>query len=187
MIASFGSGRLYQQALSMSKHYKYPVLLIEFSGEKAFALQGVEDWSSGNDISQRALGSKLSLLAIHVPRLRIIWSRSPQATADIFLQLKSNQEEPNLEVAQAVGVPEDPHLRNLSEPNAINQPAIDVLQKLPGVLQSNWRGLARKAESLSQLASMSEQELRDVMKSSKGAKALYNLLNSPCVGVPSIT
>jgi ERCC4-type nuclease len=36
---SLQSGRLYQQAEAMSRHYKTPVLLIEFEGEKAFALQ----------------------------------------------------------------------------------------------------------------------------------------------------
>ena len=68
----------------------------------------------------------------------------------------------------------------------VNQPALDVLQKLPGVTPSNWRQLARAAKSLKGLASMSEEELKKAMNSAKGAKALYNLLNSPCVGVPSI-
>ncbi|UPR03543.1 DNA repair endonuclease XPF [Chloropicon primus] len=183
LIQSFGSGRLFQQAKAMAKHYRYPVLLIEFSGDKAFALQGPDDWSSGSDISQRALGSKLSLLAIHVPKLRIIWSRSTQATADIFAQLKSNQEEPRFEDAQQIGIPEDPHLRSN---NNVNQAALDVLQKLPGVTQTNWRQLASKAKTLSRIAAMSEEELRKVMNSSKGAKALFNLLNTACVGVPSL-
>ena len=59
LIQSFGSGRLFQQAQSMAKHYKFPVLLIEFSGDKAFALQGADDWSASTDINQRALGSKV--------------------------------------------------------------------------------------------------------------------------------
>ena len=37
--ASLASGRLYHQAEAMTKHYKTPVLLIEFEGDKAFALQ----------------------------------------------------------------------------------------------------------------------------------------------------
>ena len=59
LIQSFGSGRLFQQAQSMAKHYKFPVLLIEFSRDKAFALQGADDWSASTDINQRALGSKV--------------------------------------------------------------------------------------------------------------------------------
>lgn len=38
LFQSFASGRLYNQAESMSKYYKHPCLLIEFSAEKAFGL-----------------------------------------------------------------------------------------------------------------------------------------------------
>ena len=49
------------------------------------------------------LGSKLTLLALHFPRLRVIWSRSLHATADIFRALKANQDDPDPVDAQAVG------------------------------------------------------------------------------------
>lgn len=39
LFQSFASGRLYNQVESMSKHYRYPVLLIEFAAEKSFTLQ----------------------------------------------------------------------------------------------------------------------------------------------------
>ena len=42
---------------------------------------------------------------LHFPRLRIVWSRSLHATADIFSALKSNQDEPDLDRAMRVGVP----------------------------------------------------------------------------------
>ena len=38
LFQSFASGRLYNQARSMTKHYKYPCLLIEFSPDKPFSL-----------------------------------------------------------------------------------------------------------------------------------------------------
>ena len=38
LFQSFASGRLYNQAEAMSKYYKFPCLLIEFSADKAFAL-----------------------------------------------------------------------------------------------------------------------------------------------------
>ena len=40
---SFISGRLYHQAESMSRHYKHPILLIEFERNQAFALHGPSD------------------------------------------------------------------------------------------------------------------------------------------------
>ena len=54
-------------------------------------------------LQSHSLGSKLALLALHFPRLRIIWSRSLHATADIFRALKSNQDDPDPDVAAAIG------------------------------------------------------------------------------------
>lgn len=51
--------------------------------------------------------SKLSLLVLHFPRLRIIWSRSLHATAEIFASLKANQDEPDEAKAIRVGVPSE--------------------------------------------------------------------------------
>ena len=43
-------------------------------------------------------GSKLSLLLLHFPKLRLLWSRSPAHTVAIFAALKSgNQSEPDAE------------------------------------------------------------------------------------------
>lgn len=39
LIGSLMSGRLYSQALSMERHYKRPILLIEFDQDKPFSLQ----------------------------------------------------------------------------------------------------------------------------------------------------
>ena len=56
-------------------------------------------------MQSHSLGSKLALLALHFPRLRIIWSRSLHATADIFRALKGNQDDPDPDVAAAIGKP----------------------------------------------------------------------------------
>ena len=50
-----------------------------------------------------SLISKLTLLTLHFPRLRIIWSRSLHASADIFRSLKSNQDEPDPVLAASIG------------------------------------------------------------------------------------
>ena len=57
----------------------------------------------GDDIAGTSLGSRLALLALHFPRLRMIWSRSLHATADIFRALKANQDEPDPVTAAAIG------------------------------------------------------------------------------------
>ena len=61
----------------------------------------------GDDVSPTNIISKLSLLVLHFPRLRIIWSRSLHATAEIFMSLKTNQDEPDEKKATRVGVPSE--------------------------------------------------------------------------------
>lgn len=43
LFQSFASGRLYNQVEAMSKYYKSPCLLIEFSPEKSFSLQVIDN------------------------------------------------------------------------------------------------------------------------------------------------
>jgi len=101
LIQSLGSGRLFHQAETMLRHYKRPALLIEFDEGKPFALQGPGDL--GSDISPQSVTSKLSLLIIHFPKLRLLWSRSAAHTVSIFQALKANQAEPDVAIAAIVG------------------------------------------------------------------------------------
>ena len=55
-----------------------------------------------------SIQSKLVLLTLSFPRLRIIWSSSPFATAEIFKDLKTNGTEPEPSRAIAIGAEEDP-------------------------------------------------------------------------------
>ena len=61
----------------------------------------------GDDVTPTNVISKLSLLVLHFPRLRLIWSRSLHATAEIFAVLKANQDEPDEVKAMRVGVPSE--------------------------------------------------------------------------------
>lgn len=137
LYQSFASGRLYNQVETMARYYKIPVLLIEFSQDKSFSFQvsapplpspaqggknhdttspHCSNWplillqsanEIGDDVSPTNIISKLSLLVLHFPRLRIIWSRSLHATAEIFMSLKTNQDEPDEKKATRVGVPSE--------------------------------------------------------------------------------
>ena len=82
LIGSLQSGRLYNQAESMCRHYKIPILLIEFEREKSFALQALGDM--GSEITLTSTQSRLCLLVLHFPKLRLMWSRSLHATAEMF-------------------------------------------------------------------------------------------------------
>ena len=66
---SFLSGRLYNQAEAMTKHYKTPILLIEFDRERAFALHSTAELGSDINVSaaHTALLSKHALSACQTP------------------------------------------------------------------------------------------------------------------------
>ncbi|KAG1832860.1 hypothetical protein DFJ58DRAFT_822843 [Suillus subalutaceus] len=99
LVASFNSGRLYTQCELMSVHYKQPILLIESEENKAFSLETTAESaksyakptdkypakkSTGPTDSDRAppsVQSKLVLLMLHFPRVRIIWSSFPYGVA----------------------------------------------------------------------------------------------------------
>ncbi len=55
------------------------------------------------DVQADSLISKLVLLTLHFPRLRIIWSRALHATADVFRSLKTNQDDPDPLLAATTG------------------------------------------------------------------------------------
>merc|ERR1712106_976069 len=83
LIQSLASGRLFQQAQSMSRHYLNPSLLIEFDPGKSFALQNTYTVAKREvDVSTHDLLGKIALLVLHFPQLRVIWSPSQRFTAD---------------------------------------------------------------------------------------------------------
>ena len=87
LVQSLKSGRLYTQAEAMCIHYDIPVLLIEFEQGKSFSLSVTRD-----EIGGVGTASRLVLLCIHFPKLRIIWSSSPSFTSEIFEELKVHLE-----------------------------------------------------------------------------------------------
>lgn len=50
---------------------------------------------SGESMSNIDITQKLQLLTISFPKLRIVWSPSPYATAQLFEELKQNRGEPD--------------------------------------------------------------------------------------------
>ena len=97
LFGSFNSGRLQDQARAMCKYYKCPILLIEFDPEKTFGLQNASD--IGGEVRKDSIISKLSMLTMEFPTLRILWSKSPHETLKIFKKLKRNHQEVDVEIA----------------------------------------------------------------------------------------
>ncbi|KQK24186.1 DNA repair endonuclease UVH1 [Brachypodium distachyon] len=179
LFQSFASGRLYNQVETMVRYYKIPMLLIEFSQDKSFSFQSASE--VGDDVSQTNIISKLSLLVLHFPRLRIVWSRSLHATADIFMSLKTNQDEPDENKAMRVGVPsEDGIVEDDVRAENYNTSAIEFLRRLPGVTDSNYRAITDGCNSLAELALLPVERLAELMGSQKGARTLKEFLDAKC-------
>ncbi|XP_059275840.1 DNA repair endonuclease UVH1 [Lycium ferocissimum] len=177
LFGSFASGRLYHQVEMMSRYYRIPVLLIEFSQDKSFSFQSAGE--IGDDVTPNSIISKLSLLVLHFPRLRIIWSRSLYATAEIFASLKSNQDEPDEVKAIRVGVPsEEGVVENDVRAENYNTSAVEMLRRLPGVTDSNYRAIMDGCKSLAELAMLPVERLAELMGGQKAAKMLREFLDA---------
>ncbi|KAF9140466.1 hypothetical protein BGX30_006479 [Mortierella sp. GBA39] len=156
LISSFASGRLYTQVEAMTVHYTRPVLLIEFDEDKSFSLQDKADIRA--DISVTELSSKLVLLTLAFPSLRLIWSSSVHSTVDIFEDLKRSEDEPDMQQAQAVGVDADQAIDS-----AYNLTPQDILRSLPGITSKNYKQVMRHVESIRELAELDVASLSNII------------------------
>lgn len=196
LIGSLGSGRLYNQCEQMQRYYKIPVLLIEFDADKPFIL--VDNVDLASDIDARDVRSKLALLVLHFPTLRILWSRSPHTTVKLFMMLKKDQPQPDAQKAALAGTGDEDSTdiagsagtgvgtgqqtdtakatAALQARESQNLQAIDVLRKLPGVTAGNYRALMSRVRSLAELAVTSESTLAEVL-GSHNAGLLYRFMH----------
>lgn len=162
LISSFSDGRLYSQAETMLQHYQAPMLLIEFDAQKAFTLEPFADLSSSLGSASAVssdLQSKLALLCLAFPRLRIIWSSSPYQTAEIFEELKKQQDEPDPIKAVQIGLEEgdDPDGRTF------NQVPQDMLRNVPGVTSKALQRLVLEFENVQEVVNAEQEELSEMI------------------------
>lgn len=179
LFGSFASGRLYTQAEAMSKYYKCPSLLIEFDEDKDFCLQNSNEL--GMDIKVDSTCSKMVLLTTHFPKLRILWSRSPNETLRVFKELKSSHEEVDVEQAVEIGRSESVEALlkqgDDDDEDEVNEAARDMLLRLPGVNVHNARRIMRNCDSLAELCEMSREQLKKVAGPVAGQK-IFTFFNN---------
>ncbi|KAK7426809.1 DNA repair protein RAD16 [Neonectria magnoliae] len=171
LISSFKDGRLFTQAETMFQHYKSAMLLIEFDQNKSFTLEPFADLSGSvssvapTNVSSD-LQSKLVLLTLAFPKLRIIWSSSPYQTAEIFESLKAQEEEPDPIAAVKAGLDKDTKVGE----QAFNQEPQDMLAIVPGVTPQNIKTLAFETESIREVANMEVKELEPLVGKTAGTQ-----------------
>nr|XP_040032450.1 DNA repair endonuclease XPF isoform X1 [Gasterosteus aculeatus aculeatus] len=173
LIGSLQSGRLYTQCLSMTRYYKKPVLLIEFDPAKPFSLMARSDFR--HEISSNDVSSKLTLLTLHFPRLRILWCPSPHATAELFLDLKQGRCEPDAAAAQAVTAESD----MVAESAELYNPGpYDFLLKMPGVNVKNYRAVVKNADNLADMCKLGQDKLAEILGNANNGRLLYEFLHN---------
>ncbi|KAG4306343.1 hypothetical protein PORY_000331 [Pneumocystis oryctolagi] len=156
LICSLNNGRLYNQCEMMQQYYSTPILLIEFDQNKTFNLDSFIE-VTGN-ININTLQSKLVLLTIAFPKLKIIWSSSPYATCEIFASLKKNQNEPDPAKAVSLGLRDDEDSTTI-----VNQGPYDFLLSIPKVSLKNYKNIIYNVENICDLSNLEEKQISDLI------------------------
>ncbi len=168
LIGSFKDGRLFAQCEAMFLHYKHPMLLIEFDQNKSFTLEPFADLSgsvasvSAANAGANDLQSKIVLLTLAFPKLRIIWSSSPYETAEIFERLKAQEEEPDPIAAVRAGLESDAQAEEQQQ-QMFNARPQEMLAAVPGVTPKNIMSLVLQTENIKEVANMTVEELQPMV------------------------
>ena len=169
LIGSLASGRLFQQCQAMCNTYKHPMLLIEFDEANGFSLQ---NYSGVTDaVVTSSLQTQLTLITLHFPKLRMIWSQSEYTTASIFHELKKGKEDPD------VGAIETVSKESSIISSEFNHSVVNTLLQLPGVTSKNYFLLARKFANLLEISQASQETLSGVLQNKEEGRALFEFFN----------
>lgn len=120
--------------------------------------------SNSFDIQQ-----KLLLLTLHFPKLKIVWSPSPYASAQLFEELKvihnvfcgdyqfillpqNGKEEPNCQYAASIGSEQDIDIIETK----YNSNIFDFVRKLPGINSKNVDGFLRNMGNMDEVINKTE-------------------------------
>lgn len=133
----------------------------------------------GKDVNSYAVTSKLQLLTLHFPKLKLVWSQSPHASAQLFEELKSGRDQPNAEKAATIGVDENTEDSQLMF-QKYNPHIQDFIAKLPGVNSKNLCAILNKGKSLDHLIKLTEDELAEIVGNKSDAQMLYNSIHKKC-------
>ena len=119
----------------------------------------------------QSLQSKLVLLTLTFPRVRVLWSSSPYATAEVFNDLKGNLAQPDPARAVLVGAEEDPDAGA-----GVNAAAEELLRALPGVTAKNVKHVMSRVGSVRELCDMRIEEVQDILGVEPG-KACWDFIH----------
>lgn len=123
------------------------------------------------DLSPNSTTSKLCLLLLHFPKLRLLWSRRPLHTIAIFDALKRGAPEPDVDKAAAVGTHAEQAAGQL-----FNMTPQDLLRSMPGVHAHNYRRLMNAVTNMHELSQLSLGRLAELL-GEQNARRLHTFLH----------
>eukprot|EP01134_Creolimax_fragrantissima_P002151 CFRG2151T1 len=171
LIGSLKSGRLYNQCQAMQRHYKIPILLIEFSDTATFSLHSKNDFSG--DISWDHMTSKLSLLTLHFPTLRLVWAKSPHMSAEVIQSLKIGHGQPDATTCMSKRATNEDQMISTGY---YNQTAKQLLLKLPGITAINCKHVMDNITSVYELSQLPLSGMQALIGLEPG-KMLHEFIN----------
>ena len=105
------------------------------------------------------------------PRVRVLWSSSPYAPADVFNDLKAGFAQPDPARAVLVGAEEDPDAGA-----GVNTAAEELLRALPGVSAKNVKHVMSRVGSVRELCELGLPEVQEILGVEPG-KACWDFLH----------
>ena len=118
--------------------------------------------ANDDSVSITAIQSKLVLLTLAFPRIRIIWSSSPYQTADIFKDLKANFLEPDPAQALRMGA------ADAEDDVSQNQLPEDLLRGIPGITAKNVKHVMSKVRSVRELCELELPRVQAILNNEPG-------------------
>ena len=184
LIGSLNSGRLYSQAQIMTRYYKRCLLLIEFEDHKSFNFKARYWGCAQNNTGLNSKPSpllQLVVLTIHFPLMRIIWSPSPNFTADIIDELKKGKDEPNKDTDIIRVSTEASQLPVEYITDRYDIELKEFLLHLPGVTTQNVYAIMNNCTTVIDLIEKSVEELTELLSSTHHAELLHRALHGNVV------
>lgn len=120
--------------------------------------------------------SKLVLLLLHFPRLRVLWSRTPAMSAALFRELKAGRPDPDAAACLEEQAP-------AAAPLADTATTAEVLLHVPGITERNLLPFVRRLPdglAMAELARLDPAELARLLGSPAAAAALHRFLSFSC-------
>ncbi len=110
---------------------------------------------------------------MHFPKLRILWSPNPHATAELFEELKRGRDEPDAKKAASISIDfiDDYNV------DRYNPQVKDFLSKLPGITSKNIFAILNTVDNLMDLLKLDIDALEEILGSKQAAVDLHESLH----------